>query len=150
MAGIELERIRDVATLLGGRKVLKVSVSNPDQMRRLVRSGLPYKSFWFVVRLLHLDDEKEVAAITGMAPRTLARRRVSRTLRPDESDRLYRLARVAARAVDVLGSNEKAERWLKKPNPALGHEVPLRILDTDVGARQVEAILGRIEQGVFS
>ena len=85
-----------------------------------------------------------------MAARTLARRKVSQTLRPDESDRLYRVARVAARAADVLGSSEKAERWLKKPNPALGDEVPLRILDTDIGAQQVEAVLGRIEHGVFS
>jgi putative toxin-antitoxin system antitoxin component (TIGR02293 family) len=80
----------------------------------------------------------------------LARRKDKRTLNPVESDRLYRLARVALMAIEVLGSHEKAKQWLERPNRALGGETPLSLLDTDIGARQVEAVLGRIEHGVFS
>jgi len=54
------------------------------------------------------------------------------------------------RAEEVLGTAEKAARWLKKPNRALGGAVPLAQLDTDIGARQVEEILGRIEHGLYS
>ena len=36
------------------------------------------------------------------------------------------------------------------PKRALGNITPLRCCDTDVGAREVEALLGRIEHGVFS
>ena len=45
---------------------------------------------------------------------------------------------------------DKASTWLRRPNRALNNERPLRLLDTDVGARQVEDILGRIAHGVVS
>lgn len=150
MAAIEMERVRDVATLLGGGRVFRAPILDPDQMRRAIRRGLPYEALEQLIQLLRLDTDEQVTVITGMASRTRARRRVSRRLRPDESDRLYRVARVAARAVQVLGSTEKAQRWLKRRNTALGNDIPLHRLDTEVGTRQVEAILGRIEHGVFS
>jgi uncharacterized protein (DUF2384 family) len=44
----------------------------------------------------------------------------------------------------------KARLWLLAPNRALGGEVPLHMLDTDIGARQVEEVLLRLSYGVFS
>jgi len=58
--------------------------------------------------------------------------------------------RIAAQAAEVLGSEEKASRWLHSPNRALGGSRPLDVVDTDLGAREVEAVLGRIEHGVYS
>lgn len=150
MADIELERIEAVATVLGGTKVMGARISDSVEMRQAVKRGLPYKSLLALAATLHLQNEQEVAAITGMAPRTLARRKARQILSPEESDRLYRVARLTTRATDVLGSAEKAERWLKRANQALGGEIPLGALDTDLGARQVEALLGRIEHGVHS
>jgi putative toxin-antitoxin system antitoxin component (TIGR02293 family) len=71
-------------------------------------------------------------------------------VRTDESERLFRLGPIATLARDVPGSAEKATRWLHTPNRALGHRVPLRQLDTDLGARQVEDVLLRIAHGVHS
>ena len=82
--------------------------------------------------------------------RTLARRKVQGRLTAAESDRVVRLARIAATAVDVLGNRELASARLQRPNRALGHATPLSQMDTDVGVRQVERVLGRIEHGVFS
>jgi putative toxin-antitoxin system antitoxin component (TIGR02293 family) len=95
-------------------------------------------------------NRDEVSSALDLPPRTLARRKQEHRLRPAESDRLFRLARVAARAAEVLGSDSKASRWLHTPNRALGSEPPLALLDTDLGARQVEDVLGRIEHGVYS
>ncbi len=92
----------------------------------------------------------EVGEALGIAPRTLARRRRARRLSAEESDRLVRLGRILALAEDVLGDRAKAARWLQEPNRALGRVVPLRHLDTDIGARDVETILVRIEHGVYS
>jgi putative toxin-antitoxin system antitoxin component (TIGR02293 family) len=91
-----------------------------------------------------------LVAVLHLPPRTLARRKRERRLRADESDRLFRLGRIAALAEEVLGSREKASRWLHRPNPALGRVIPLRHLDTDLGARQVEDLLLRIAHGVYS
>jgi putative toxin-antitoxin system antitoxin component (TIGR02293 family) len=60
------------------------------------------------------------------------------------------MARVYATAVEMIGDEEKAIEWLRTPNRALGGEKPLDHLDTDVGARRVEDILGRIAYGVYS
>ena len=47
-------------------------------------------------------------------------------------------------------AKEKAVAWLRRPNRALGRHVPLELLDNDLGARQVEDVLGRIQHGVIS
>ncbi len=86
----------------------------------------------------------------AISERTLARRKSEARLRRDESDRVYRLARIVARTIDILGSRDKASRWLRKKNRALADQAPLELLDTDAGTRQVEAVLGRIEHGVVS
>ncbi len=65
-------------------------------------------------------------------------------------DRLFRGGRIAAQAEQVLGSRAKASAWLRKPNRALGGAVPLRQLDTDLGAGEVEDVLLRIAHGVYS
>lgn len=59
-----------------------------------------------------------------------------------------RTAYVLAKTVEVFGSLDKAHQWLKKPNRALG-QIPLCMLDTDIGTTVVLNELGRIEYGVF-
>jgi putative toxin-antitoxin system antitoxin component (TIGR02293 family) len=86
----------------------------------------------------------------SMPERTLARRQKQARLTADESDRLIRVARVMAHAVQVLGSRDKAARWLRTANRALNGTAPLSLLDTDVGTEQVSEILGRIEHGIYS
>ena len=60
------------------------------------------------------------------------------------------LQRIRARAINVLGTPEKADEWLVIPNRALGGATPLSMLGTKTGAQAVEDVLGRIEYGVFS
>jgi len=57
------------------------------------------------------------------------------------------MARTLALAIEVLGSVEKARRWMRKDNRALGGASPLSLLDTDVGAEAVDDVLTRVEQG---
>jgi putative toxin-antitoxin system antitoxin component (TIGR02293 family) len=139
----------EIVEVLGGRKALKERIDSPEALRSRVRQGLPYAALEAVAERLALD-RREVSETLDLPERTLARRKNERRLQPAESDRLVRLARVAAQASEVLGDAERASRWLHRPNRALGGVAPLALLDTDVGAQQVEQILGRIEHGVFS
>jgi putative toxin-antitoxin system antitoxin component (TIGR02293 family) len=67
----------------------------------------------------------------------------------DESDRLVRLARIAAFAEETHGNPVRASRW-RAPNSALAASVaPIHWLDTDVGAKEVEELLIRIAHGVY-
>ena len=92
----------------------------------------------------------EISRVLHLPLRTIARRKRERRLQADESDRLCRLARIAAHTEDVLGNAAKAARWLRAPNRALAGQAPLALLDNDLGSRQVEELLGRIEHGVFA
>ncbi len=73
-----------------------------------------------------------------------------RRLTPSESDLVVRTAAALSKAIDVLGEKSKAVHWLKSPNTALGGQTPLSLLDTSAGEHEVEALLDRIEYGVYS
>jgi len=142
-------RTESIVGALGGRKVFRRQISSLSDLRQTVNAGLPYASVEVVMAKFGLA-RGETATVLRLPQRTLARRKKDRRLRADESDRLLRLARIGAQAAEVLGNEEKAARWLRRPNRALENRVPLELLDSDIGARQVEDVLGRIEHGVVS
>jgi putative toxin-antitoxin system antitoxin component (TIGR02293 family) len=114
-----------------------------------IRKGLPASSVLHVARSLQ-TTENYLLPIIGISDRTLQRRRKEKKpLNPVESDRLYRLAKVYARANEVFEDEEVALDWLKSRNRALG-DVPLLLLDTEAGTDMVERVLTRIEHGVYS
>lgn len=114
---------------------------------RVVRDGLPARAFQRASSALDIPSS-ELARALGMSRRTLARR--DTRLTPAESSRLFRLARIHGRAAEVLDGPAAATRWLRRPQRALGGEVPLALLDTDAGALAVERLLGRIEDTVVT
>lgn len=82
--------------------------------------------------------------------RTLERRiSQNEPLKLEEADGIARLIRVIVHALRVFEDSELAEEWIRSPNPALDDEVPIEMARTDTGAREVEAVLGRIEHGIF-
>lgn len=139
-----------IAEILGGRKVLGKAVRKPDDLAHLVRKGLPAGSVTALAEKLHLGSTV-LSRKLGIPLRTLTRRlSQASVLTPAESDRTVRMARIYANAIEMIGDERKAVEWLSTPNRALGGEKPLDQLDTDMGARMVEDILGRIAYGVYS
>ena len=89
-----------------------------------------------------------LAEIVRIPKRTLSRRRSEGRLRPDESERVLRVLRVARHAERVMGSIEEARQWMQEPNFALGDETPLQFCDTGPGARRVDQLLGQLAHGI--
>jgi putative toxin-antitoxin system antitoxin component (TIGR02293 family) len=117
---------------------------------QVVRAGLSIESFKRVAGYYQLTDA-QMSKVVGTSVRTIVRlQKEHKPLNATWSDRLYRLARVAAQAQDVLESSETATSWLKRPNRALEGNAPIDLLDTDAGTEQVMELLGRIEYGVYS
>ena len=114
-----------------------------------VRDGLAMAEFQTARGLLGLTDER-LAGLLGMSRATLHRRKKAGHLDRMESDRLVRFIRLFARAVEALGGEDGARSWLAAPALAFQGECPLDFADTEVGAREVEALLMRLEHGVFS
>jgi len=135
----------DIVRALGGRRL--VPARSPGQLRALVRAGLPYASLAAVATAFELPP-LDAVSILRIPRRTLARRKKEKRLSAEESDRLVRLARIAALAEEVLGSRDAAGRWLAAPNRALGGRMPLSELDTDPGAEEVESVLLRLAHGI--
>jgi putative toxin-antitoxin system antitoxin component (TIGR02293 family) len=139
-----------IANVLGGRKVLGKTVKKPDDLAELIRKGLPASSVRTLAVKLSLGNAV-LSRKLGIPLRTMTRRLSQRSrLTAAESDRTVRLARVYADAVEMIGDKERAVQWLLTPNRALAGGRPLDQLDTDVGAREVEDVLGRIAYGVYS
>jgi putative toxin-antitoxin system antitoxin component (TIGR02293 family) len=93
----------------------------------------------------------EIASLIEVPQRTLARRRVVGRLSSEESERLLRLSRIFEKAVALFEGNvDAAIAWLKRPKRALGDKSPLTYSRTELGARQVEDLIGRLEHGVFA
>jgi putative toxin-antitoxin system antitoxin component (TIGR02293 family) len=137
-----------VLDVLGGTQVFRGPTrSDAADLRTRIQRGLPYRSLESVRQRLRLTLP-EAATILHTPIRTLARRKRERRLHAVESDRLVRLARVAAHAVAVFGDERTAADWLRRPNRALSGEMPLLLLDTEVGTAQVDEVLGRIEYGL--
>jgi len=127
----------------------KQALSTPELIAQ-VREGLPYTELEVLQQSLGVPMES-LAAKVGLSRATLQRRKKNAgTLNAIQSDRLVRLARLVGKAVDVLGSEADARQWLTSAQRGLGGAAPLDYADTEVGAREVENLLGRIEHGVFS
>lgn len=139
-----------IAEVLGGRKVLGRTVKKSNDLAELVREGLPATSVTALADRLRVGHSV-LSRKLGIPQRTLTRRLSHRSrLTAAESDRTVRFARVYASSVEMIGDQEKAIEWLRTPNRALGGERPFDQLDTDLGAREVEDVLGRIAYGVYS
>src|ERR1044071_527325 len=84
-----------------------------------------------------------------MAPRTVTRRRRDGHLLPEESDKLLRAARLFGRALELFeGDRDGAVEWLITPKPALGGASPIDVAKQEIGSREVEDLIGRLEHGV--
>jgi putative toxin-antitoxin system antitoxin component (TIGR02293 family) len=116
-----------------------------------VEKGLPLQSLERLAKLLEIKSSSEIASLLLIPPRTFYHRKKARRLTPGESDRLLRAARIFGLVVDLFdGDREAARQWLRTPKRALGDATPLTFAATEVGAREVEDLIGRAEHGVFS
>jgi putative toxin-antitoxin system antitoxin component (TIGR02293 family) len=144
-----VNELRAVVKELGGERALGRTLSSDRDLREAIRQGFPPAVVAELMRASGLTL-KELAGALDLSPRSLQRRRRTGRLAQYESDRLYRLARIVALANEFLGGHERAMRWLKHPNRALGGIAPVTAMDTELGARQVENVLGRIAYGGIS
>lgn len=115
-----------------------------------ILNGLPFSAVENVKGRAGLTDA-ELARLLGIGEATLRRARASgAALDASTSDRLYRLSKILAVAEEVLESRDNATSWLRRAQPGLSGDVPLARLLTQAGADQVEALLRRIDYGVYT
>ncbi|HEX4627330.1 MAG TPA: antitoxin Xre/MbcA/ParS toxin-binding domain-containing protein [Gemmatimonadales bacterium] len=115
-----------------------------------IEGGLAF-SAWERLRRNTALSTTDLAALVQIPLRTLHRRKEEGRFQPDESDRLLRASRLFARALDLFeGDAESAREWLSASQPALGGAKPIAVARTEVGAKEVESLIGRLEHGIPS
>lgn len=132
-----------------GHPLLKEQDLSITQVIGAIEKGLPVTMFEKITKELNLPG-KELARIIRIPKSTLAMRKKRGRFSFEESERLFRIQRLLSKAVDVFGDVEMARKWLREKAYGLGDVTPLEFAKTEVGAREVENLLGRIEYGVFS
>lgn len=141
--------LQAVVEELGGEPVLGRPLRDCADLQAAIRDGFPQPVVQEVMHGAGITL-KVLAASLDLSPRSLQRRRREGRLARYESDRLYRLARIVALAKHYIGDDQSATRWLKRANRALGGASPLESVDTELGARAVEEVLGRLAYGGVS
>ncbi len=112
-----------------------------------IREGLPIRALDELALTLRVE-RTELAQLLGTSLRTLQRKEESSDrLGPSASDRLARIVRIHELACHVFGDAQKASAWLTSESRAL-NEIPLRLLDTDIGTQRVQQELRQIEFGM--
>jgi putative toxin-antitoxin system antitoxin component (TIGR02293 family) len=128
--------------------LLGLETADPLKLVARVQRGLPFGALERFQRNTALSTI-DLAQVVQIPVRTLMRRKAQRRLQPDESDRLLRASRMFGRALELFeGDVAAARRWLSSPLPAFGGARPIAVATTDVGATEVDNLIGRLEHGI--
>lgn len=142
--------VKAVHTRRPGVHSLGIQTGDSVKIAGLVRAGFSFSRLARFQKATALPWEK-IARFVGIPQRTLTRRQSTGKLQPDESDRVWRACSIFDMAADLFaGDLRAATQWLQTPQLGLGGEVPLEFASTEVGAREVENLIIRLQHGVFT
>jgi putative toxin-antitoxin system antitoxin component (TIGR02293 family) len=131
------------------KKTVRAKAKHPTELIRCIQQGLRFRELETLQDSIDMPFE-QLAEKLSMSRSTLQRRKANGRLSPAESDKVMRFSRLLEHATDVFGDIDKARAWLKHPQYGLGGAVPLDYAETEIGAREVDNLLGRIDYGVYS
>jgi putative toxin-antitoxin system antitoxin component (TIGR02293 family) len=131
------------------KKMSSAKAKHPSELIRKIQKGLRFSELETLQNSIDLPFE-QLAAKLAISRSTLQRRKAAGRLSPDESDKVMRLSRLLEHATNVFGDIERARAWLKFPQRGLGGAIPLDYAESEVGAREVDDLLGRIKYSVYT
>ncbi|MBI3154892.1 MAG: DUF2384 domain-containing protein [Burkholderiales bacterium] len=132
-----------IAQVLG----LRSRVTSVEQLEQQVEAGLPKASLGAVARHVYGSSPEAGALMQRVIPAATFHRR-SEALKPQEGERVERLARVIATAEHVWDSADDARAFLTTGHAMLGGKRPIDVALTELGARRVENLLWSLFHGV--
>jgi putative toxin-antitoxin system antitoxin component (TIGR02293 family) len=129
---------------------LGLNARTTDDLIQILRDGLPYRVWPALIARSGIEHEVW-ASWVGIHPRTLHRRKDAGRFEPQESERLYRFTSLFERVLGLFeGDRKQTFHWLTMPKRALYDKSPVEYAQTELGAREVDNLIGRLEHGVFS
>jgi len=135
-----------VVKVMGGPSILSDRVRSIFDLSKAVSGGLPKAALRNTLQRIFPAPGEARSWIHRVVPEATFKRRTRLTA--TESERTERLARVIAYAEYVWDNTDDAHVWLTHPHPELEDKSPIECAMTELGARQVEEVLGRLFYGL--
>ncbi|MET3502660.1 putative toxin-antitoxin system antitoxin component (TIGR02293 family) [Mucilaginibacter rubeus] len=114
-----------------------------------IRGGIPRLAIDSILEKTNVS-RAQLSNILHISTRQLNRYGQDDRLSAEQSNFLYEFTRIYIRGIDILGDAATVDKWLMRPNMALGDKQPLELLDTSEGLRMVDDVLSQIEYGFYS
>ena len=131
------------------RKPLHAKAKHPHELIRRIQKGLRFSELQALQDRIDMPLE-QLAGKLSISRSTLQRRKTAGRLSSDESGKVMRFSQLLEHATKVFGNVDRARGWLKHPQRGLGDAIPLDYAETEIGAREVDRLLGRIDYGIYS
>lgn len=137
---------------LGGTKFWRHRPASRSDVHAAIVEGVPYGSLIFLVSQVQGLQEGDVAKVLGVSTRTLRRQSEApdKPMPADLASKAWLFAETLAKATEIFGGKEEAERWMSRPASGLDGRRPVELLQTVQGAELVNDFLTRLEYGVYS
>ena len=147
----ELSALPKAFALLGGSRLLKQRPSNLAEIHAAAVKGLPYSMLFHLTANTKGLAEVDVANVLGVSTRTLRRQKDSpnKAMPADLGSKTWSLAETMAKAEDVFGSQDSAERWMMEAAMGLDGARPIDLMRTMQGTHLVNQFLERLKFGVY-
>lgn len=118
-----------------------------EEVRQAVEDGLPVEAVKELqAELKRIGVSRPSEYVEAIVSRATRHRRDR--LKPEEGERLVRVASILARAREVWGDEADAAAFLTSPHALLDRSAPIDRALSEIGARQVEEILLRLDLGL--
>lgn len=147
---VDFESERDtVVKWLGIQSPLPTRSNAAFVYIELIRGGLKSGAVNLFIKHSRLT-QKQVARMIHVSERTLQRNTPEKPMDSASSERLIELTRFFHKGIRVFGDQSKFTAWLHRPNVSLNNQLPLVLIETNLGMDLVVDELLKIEHGVFA
>jgi putative toxin-antitoxin system antitoxin component (TIGR02293 family) len=131
------------------KSVFELAAESFDVVEPCIRKGLPTATLHQAATRLGIPTGN-LAEKLGISKRTVIRKRSgAKPFSIAESEKLLRLGRICNILRTLFRSDDAVAEWLEKPDAALGQRAPIDLLDTEIGAREVEDLIQSLSYGQF-
>jgi len=136
---------------LGGKKFWR-HVRTKSEVHSTIIGGVPYGSLLFFVSNVTGLDEGDIVKVLGISARTLRRQGETpeKSMPADLASKTWLFAETLAKATEIFGTKDEAERWMSRPAMGLDGQRPIDLLQTVQGTELVNDFLVRLEYGVYT
>jgi putative toxin-antitoxin system antitoxin component (TIGR02293 family) len=140
------------ADMLGGVRLLKQLPVSRSEVHATIVGGIPYAVLFHLTESIKTLAAQDVFNVVGISERTLRRQRDTpkKPMPTDLASKTWQFAETLAKASEVFGGQEEAERWMSGEVMGLDGARPIELLRTLQGTELVNEFLDRLAYGVYN